>query len=90
MRQYPKTQISPMQSKGDICHIINLFNTGIGYFLFAYKTCLLYVHQRNDMKSRVSVLMHILTSFLQISILLTTKNYYVYVCVTLITMVSPK
>ena len=21
MRQYPKTQISPMQSKGDICHI---------------------------------------------------------------------
>ena len=64
-----------------VLYIINLFNTGIGYFLFAYKTCLLYVHQRNDIKSRVSVLMNILTSFLQISILLTIKNYYVYVCV---------
>ena len=64
-----------------VLYLINLLNTGIGYFLFAYKTCLLYVHQRNDMKSRVSVLMNILTSFLQISILLTIKNYYVYVCV---------
>ena len=64
-----------------VLYLINLLNTGIGYFLFAYKTCLLYVHQRNDMKSRVSVLMNILTSLLQISILLTIKNYYIYVCV---------
>lgn len=64
-----------------VLYLINLFNTGIGYFLFAYKNCLLYVHQRNDIGSRVSVLMNILTSLLQISILLTIKNYYVYVCI---------
>lgn len=68
---------------------INLFNTGLGYFLFAYKTCLLYVHQRNDIKSRISVLMNVLTSLLQVGVLLTIKNYYVYVfIVPVITIAS--
>ena len=64
-----------------VLYLINLFNTGIGYFLFAYKTCLLNVHQRNDITSRISVIMNVLTSLLQISILLTIKNYYVYILI---------
>lgn len=64
-----------------VLYFVNLFNTGIGYFLFSYKTCLLNVHQRNDITSKVSLVMNILTSTLQIFILLTIKNYYVYVLV---------
>lgn len=71
-----------------VLYSVNLFNTGIGYFLFAYKTCLLSVHQRNDITSRVSLLMNVLTSALQIGILLTIKNYYVYVLIVPIITIS--
>jgi O-antigen/teichoic acid export membrane protein len=56
-------------------------NTVIGYFLFAYKAALFSAHQRNDIISKLTITVNLVSNVLQIALLLLFRNYYLYVIV---------
>ena len=61
-----------------VLYFIQLGSTVCTYFLFAYKNCLLNAHQRNDISSKIGLIISTLRFGMQIIILLTVCNYYVY------------
>ncbi len=63
-------------------YLINLFNTVISYWLFAYKNCLLYAHQRNDIGDKIGYVLNTVMYVIQIIILYCTHNYYLYIVVS--------
>ena len=65
-------------------YLLYLINTGISYFLFAYKNSLFSAYQRNDMLSKIRMAVAIFTSLMQIAVLLLWKNYYAYVGVLIL------
>ncbi len=62
-----------------ILYCFYLANTVISYFLFAYKTSVLYAFQRSDVTSRTLMLTQGLMYLVQIVLLLVTRNYYLYI-----------
>ena len=62
-------------------YIIYLINTVLSYFLFAYKSSLLTANQRNDITSKISLMLVILQNVLQILLLIVFENYYYYIVV---------
>lgn len=66
-----------------ILFYINLASTVVTYWLFAYKNCLINVHQRNDISDKISLVINTLTYIVQFIMLVLTKNYYAYIIVTL-------
>lgn len=62
-------------------YLMNLGVTVAGYWLFAYKNCLLNAHQREDVLSKLGVIGSTLTYTLQISVLLFYRNFYLYTLV---------
>ena len=64
-----------------ILYIIYLTNTVVTYWLFAYKKSLLQAFQRNDITSNVNTILYIAQSVFQIVIVLTVRNYYLYVII---------
>ena len=68
-------------------YIIYLFNTGLTYFLFAYKSALLTAHQRNDVIANIMSITNLLQYGLQIAVLTITKNYYLFIIVQTITTI---
>lgn len=60
---------------------INLFSTGISYFLFAYKHSIFWAFQREDMDKKVMIPVDISKYIVQILLLLMLKNYYAYIIV---------
>ena len=65
-----------------VLYAIYLSNAVISYWLFAYRSSILYAHQRNDVVSKVQLLTHLLLYIFQIIALLLTKNYYTYIILT--------
>lgn len=70
-----------------LLYLIYLINTCVSYWLFAYKNCLIYVHQRDDILSKTTLFANILMNALQITCLLIWKNYYTYAIILPITTV---
>lgn len=64
-----------------VLYLIYLFNTVIGYFLFAYKNCLFAAHQREDMSHKVQMICNGCQYIIQIILLLLTRNYYGFIIV---------
>lgn len=64
-----------------ILYLIYLGNDVLGYFLFAYKSCLLTAHQRDDIISKIKIVVCTAQYILQITLLLVLKNYYLYIIV---------
>ena len=62
-----------------LIYLINLINTCLTYFLFAYKNSLLTASQREDIISKINSVILIIQNLLQMIILLITKNYYFYI-----------
>ena len=62
---------------------IYLLETATSYFIGAYRSVLLSVHQRNDIASKINSGLHLVTYALQISLLLVFKNYYLYILLDL-------
>ena len=62
-----------------LLYLIYLGNTVIGYFLFAYKNCLLTAHQRTDISTKISIGTSIIQYAVSIMVIILFKNYYVYV-----------
>ena len=59
-------------------YLIYLVNTAISYFLFAYKSSLLVVHQRDDVNSSINTVLSLGLTGSQIAVLLITRNYYFF------------
>jgi len=64
-----------------VLYIIYLANTVISYFLYAYKAALFSAFQRNDLISKRTAAIAMISNFLQIGVLLTIHNYYAYVLI---------
>lgn len=67
-----------------ILYLLNLGATVLSYWLFAYKNCLLQAHQRNDIASKITLVVNTLQYGLQFMALVCTKNYYLYLIVMLL------
>lgn len=67
-----------------VLYIMYLLNTVISYWLFAYKGSILAVHQRNDIKSKIALILSIIMYCGQISVIILTQNYYLYLSILVI------
>ena len=65
-------------------YLLNLGATVLSYWLFAYKNSILAAHQRTDIGSKISVIIGTAQYTVQILILWLTRNYYLYLCVALL------
>lgn len=65
-------------------YLIYLGNSAISYFLYAYMTSILVVHQRDDVQSSVNSVVTIFLTAAQAAVLLITRNYYLFVVMMLI------
>lgn len=66
-----------------VIYLITLLNSATSYFLFAYKSALLVAYQRSDVLSKIASVVTTVTYVLQIVLLITFKNYYIYLLVAL-------
>ena len=71
-----------------ILYFMNLGNTVLTYWLFAYKGSLLMAHQRRDVISKVAMAAHLAEYTLKILVLVLFKNYYLYLTVQLMLQVA--
>lgn len=62
-----------------ILYLIYLVNTALSYWLFAYKSALLQAYQRNDIESKIAMVITPLSYIVMLGALFITKNYYAYV-----------
>ena len=83
---YFQTKAPSVEINLYIVYIVFLFNTVISYF-FAYRRSLLYVSQRNDIESKVGILVNILSAGLQLAVILFVKNYYAYISVSILSTI---
>lgn len=67
-----------------VLYLLNLLSTVFSYWLFSYRNCLFSAHQRNDVTSKVTLIVNIITYSLQIALLFLFKNYYLYVIVIVV------
>ncbi len=71
-----------------ILYLMNLGNTVLTYWLFAYKGSLLQAHQRRDLISKVSLAVRLTEYILKILILVFMRNYYLYLAVQLLCQIA--
>lgn len=62
-----------------LLYLLYLGNTSISYFLFAYKNCILTAHQREDIISKINIILKLFMYVLQAIFLIYFKSYYAYV-----------
>ena len=67
-----------------VLYLMNLGNTVLTYWLFAYKGSLLQAHQRRDMISKVTLSVRLAEYTLKILALVFTRNYYLYLIIQLL------
>lgn len=70
-----------------VLYLLNLFATVFSYWLFAYKGSILQAHQRNDVISKVTLATDGIKYLAQLLVLVTVKDYYLYVIVILLTQI---
>ena len=71
-----------------VLYLMNLGNTVVTYWLFAYRSSLLQAHQRRDVISKVSLAVRMTEYILKILILVFTRNYYLYLSVQLLCQIA--
>lgn len=64
-----------------VVYLIYLINTVISYFLFAYLGSLITAFQREDIISKINIIITTLMYLSQIMMLVTVKNYYAYILI---------
>ncbi|SEL72967.1 Membrane protein involved in the export of O-antigen and teichoic acid [Butyrivibrio sp. ob235] len=67
-----------------ILYFLELGATVFSYWLFAYRNCLFYAHQRDDVNSKINICVSTFMYLGQILVLIYVKNYYVYIITTLV------
>ena len=56
-----------------VLYLINLLTTVVSYWLFAYKNCLLFAHQRNDIGDKIGYVINTVKYGVQLAVLYFTK-----------------
>lgn len=80
---------TPVNIELHILFLIYLVNNVIGYFMFAEKTSLLLACQRDDLNSRAALIVKVIQNVLQITIIIFSKNYYLFsICIPFCTVLS--
>lgn len=67
-----------------LLYLLYLINSGISYFLFSYKEVLLIADQRRDVLTKIRLGVNILRYLFQFVILLITRNFILYLVVSVI------
>jgi len=67
-----------------ILYLLHLVNTSASYFLFAYRGSVLGAHHRNDVLTNIQTLAQIVQYAAVFLVLIFTRNYYLYVIVTVL------
>lgn len=62
-----------------LLYLLYLVNTALSYWLFAYKNALLQAYQRNDVESKIAIVITPLSYLFMLGSLFLTKNYYAYI-----------
>ena len=62
-----------------VLYFIFLLNTVLSYFLFAYKSALLFADQRQDIENVINMMIIAITYIVQIIVLIIFENYYIYI-----------
>ena len=70
-----------------LLYLMFLSNSCLSYFLFAYKNSLLNAYQRMDVNTNMNTIAVLICYSAQIVIILTTKNYYLYTGMMLVSTV---
>ncbi len=68
-----------------VLYFLNLASTVVTYGLFAYKNCIINANQRNDVNTKITLAVTTATYLLQLTVLLVFRNYYLYICVNIVT-----
>lgn len=71
-----------------VLYLMNLGNTVLTYWLFAYRSSLLQAHQRRDVISKVSLAVRLTEYVLKILILIFWRSYYLYLAVQLLCQIA--
>ena len=70
-------------------YLLFLINTVISYWAYAYKSALLTADQRNDIISKIHTSVSVVSSLLQITVLIVWANYYLFcLCMILATIIN--
>lgn len=75
---YFKTKAPDVQENIVIVYLIFLFNSALTYF-FSHRRALLYASQRNDIESKVNILINVLLPVCQFLVLFLFRSYYLYI-----------
>lgn len=62
-----------------VLYFLYLINTVLSYWLFAYKSAVLYAYQRNDIESKIGLFITPVSYIVMLTCLAITKNYYWYI-----------
>lgn len=71
-----------------ILYFMNLGSTVVSYWLFAYKHSIISAHQRDDIASKVIMVVHLIEYALKIAVLIILKNYYIYLTLQIISQIA--
>lgn len=72
-----------------VLYLMFLGNTAVSYFLFAYKNCILTAYQREDIISKINIVLKLVMYIAQAILLIVFKSYYGYVvCMIINTIVT--
>lgn len=74
----------PQSINISLLYVLFLTNSSVSYFLFAYKNCILTAYQREDIISKINIILKTFMYILQILALLIFHNYYLYVIAMII------
>ena len=62
-----------------VLFILFLVNTSFSYIFFGYRSAILVSSQRSDIDSRIQIVSSLICYFLELLVLIFTRNYYLYV-----------
>lgn len=71
-----------------IVYLLFLFNTVISYFLFAYRRSLINAFQRNDLESKILIMVSVFRYGTEIIGILLCRNYYLFLTLEIISTVA--
>ena len=67
-----------------VLYVLHLLNTSASYFLFAYRGAVLNAYHRRDIVTNIRTVLSIIQYITVFAVLLLTRNYYLYVIITVV------
>ena len=70
-----------------VLYVLHLSATVFSYWLFAYKNSLFQAHQREDIISKISIVVDTIKYVAQLLVLIFLKDYYIYILIVLLSQI---